>query len=704
MGLFDAVRDKFINKDNPVKDSDLDTTQDQPREDIELCSYVKNKVEEVRTHANRVSHEGIWMTNIAYVLGYDSVYYDSQLRQFKPVSPTGTATPYVRRDRIHSNLILPDVQNRLARMLKNPPQYDVRPNEMTEEDKDAARLGVEVINSVWDKQGINRKRIDLGMWVQQCGHSYGGICWDDQLGEPLVNPQTEEFEGYEGDIRFDVVSAFEGFADPLAKTFEECSWFARAKVRKIDYFRTHYDRGHLVKEEGVWLLSTQYEMRINTLNTVGPNSSGTSEQMKNAAIEISYYEKRSKKYPNGRHVVMANGALLKNDDLPVGEIPYAKFDDVVIGGKYYSESLITHARPLQDQYNRTLKKRAEWVNKLLAGKYIAAKGHGLMQEAMNDQSGEVAEFDPVPNAPPPSAMSIPVMPSYAYTETTDLEKKVHDIFGLSEVSRGQLPSASIPAIGIQLLIEQDATRIGIEVEQHEHAWARIGMLILKYADKYWITDRKLKTKGEGMDYKIKKVNGASIKKNFDVTVIRGSTVPNSKVLHRQETLNLLDRGLLGDPNDPAVKQKVLAQLQYGGVAEAWEDLHLDMTQILEDIDKITEEVIPEVNKLDNHALHLVQKNRFRKGEKYQALSPQSKQILEENIMLHAQTAAQLLNPGLAQEPNLPPPPPLEITRLQNAGRQGPIPVNPVDRPPVQNPIGMPPREGPLPMAPPGPLP
>lgn len=657
MSLLDEARKKLLGEGDGV----MRDAFDQPKEDQELAAYVKQKIEEVRGQAVRITHEGIWMTNIAYLLGFDSIFYDPNLKQFRP---TGTSTgtyQFVKRNRIHENILLPAAQNRLARMLKNPPKYDVRPNSMDEEDKEAARLGIEVINLIWDKQSINRKRIDLGMWLQQCGHAYIGVCWDDQLGNPVLDPQSGQLLGYEGDIRIDVVSAFEGYCDPLAKTLEEGSWFARAKVRKLDYFRTHYpERGGLVKEEGVWLLSQQYEMRINTLNTVGPSSSGTSEQMKGAAIEISYYEKRTQKHPNGRHIIVANGVLLKNDELAVGEVPFAKFDDIVVGGKYYSETPVTHARPLQDQYNRTLLKCSDWVNKLLAGKYIAAKGHGLAQEALNDQSGEVVEYDPVPNASEPKAMSLPVIPSYAYEERQLIKTAVYDIFGLSEVSRGRLPSSSIPAKGMELLLEQDETRIGIEIEQHEYAWARVGMLILKYVDKYYILDRKLKTKGQSLDYKVRDFNGQMLRRNFDVTVIRGSTVPNSKVIHRQEILNLFNQGLLGNPQDPSVISKVLGWLQYGDIGDVWKDHHLVMSQVQRTIKQIEEGVAPIVDPKDNHVAHIKEKNDYRISEKFELLSPISQQLLQQDIASHVALLAEQVNPELASPPEVPVPSPAPV--------------------------------------------
>lgn len=638
----------------------------QAQEDIKLAGWVKSKVEEIRVQSNRVAFEGIAMTNIAYLVGFDSVYYDPALRQYRA---TNQGTGFIKRNRIRKNLLLPATQNILARMLKSPPKYEVRPNSMDTTDKEAARLGQEIIDGVWDRQKINEKRISQGMWVLECGHAYGKISWDDELGEPIIDPITEDILGFNGDIRFDVCSAFEIFPDPLAKTFDECAYLIHAKVRTLDYFRLKYpEKGMLVKEEGAWLLSTQFEQRINTLNSAGSSNSNTAAQMKNCAIELAYYEKRSKNHPNGRLIIVANGIVLKNDKLPVGEFPYAKFDDIVIGGKYYAESRITHARPLQDQYNNVLKKRSDFVNRLLVGKYIAARGHGLMPEAVDDQSAEIIEYDVVPGAAEPHAANIPIMPAYAYQETEDIEKSVYDIFGLSEISRGMAP-ASMPAIGMQVLLEQDETRLGIEVEQQEHAWARIGSLILKYTSKFATDERKLKTKARNGELKVKTFTGKDLNGNFDVSVVRGSTIPNSKVLKRQEIMNLFDRGMYGNPQEPEVRERVLGMLEFGDTTESYRDHALDQAQIQKTIEEIEQGDIPLVNKMDNHQLHIVEKNRYRKSDKFERLDDEKKLLLEEDIQNHLNALLGIVRPDLTQPPDNGPPPEQMIQQLQSQAQE-----------------------------------
>jgi hypothetical protein len=652
MGLLDLFAGGEPNSLMDDEDSsEMETANDQSADDIALVQHIRQKLEESRSSANRIAHEGIWMTNIAYCLGYDGLMYNTTSRQFQPIN---RASAYLRKNRIHANKILPTVQNRLARLSQNPPEYDVAPETNDQEDKDAARLSLQVLDALVDQCEVNKKRLFLYMWVQQCGHAYVRVSWDPTMGEPmLMDDGTVE---YQGDVRVDVESPFSVFPDPYAKTDDDAEYLIVAKVRPLDYFK-RYPRGHLVKEESAWLLSAQYEQRINSLNSRGPSQGGMAESLRNSAIEMVKYEKRSSKYPNGRMIIAANGILLDNKELPVGEIPIAKFDDTIVAGKYYSETPVTHARPIQDQYNETLRRRAEWTRRLLAGKYKAPRGSGIAQESMNDESGELLYYNVVPNAPSNiEPLNIPNIPEYAYKEEDRLDNLINYIFGISDVSRGVLPSASIPAIGAQLLQEQDQTRLSVVTELHERSWSKVFRLMLKYAEKFWIIDRKLKIAGKSREYIIREINGRMLRGNTDVRVRRGSTQPNSKTLKRQDIVNVMSLGLLGDPHDPNVANKILPMLEFGESQDIWLDYAIDMAQIKRGMDAMERGELVEVDEKDNNVLWCQELNRFRKGDKYAKLSPEVKQLFDANL---ADRINVLMPPGPHNTPmpNLPPVPP-----------------------------------------------
>lgn len=639
------------------KKSEIEAAADQTEAEKDIVGYVRNEIEEIRSTANRIISEGQWLTNSAYLLGYTNLFYDTTLRVFRPIN---MPTRNVRGNRVEFNYILPNIQNRLARLTKTPPRYDVKPNSTSDDDREAARLGVYIINQLWDEQRINKKRLLMTMWMQQCGHAFLKTCWDPTLGPklPSIGEDGQLTFTTLGDIRVDVASPFEVFVDPLAKSMEDCNYVIHAKIRPISYFRTHYpERGHIVEPEGVWLQSLEYENRINSFNAQVGTGSGSSNYIKNAAIELSYYERPNYKNPLGRHVICANGVLLKDDDLPIDELPFSKFDDILVGGKFNSESTITHLRNLQDQYNRNLTKRSQWVNRMLNGKYMVAKGAGLMESALNDQSGEVVEYNAVPNAPPPAYLQAPPIPQYAYNEDDYIKGMMNEVSGVGEISKGDLPSAGIPAIGMQFLQEMDDTRIGTITENNEHAYADLGRHMLKYVEAYYDYPRILKISGQGMEYAVKSFKGEDLQGNVDVTVVRGSTIPGSKTLRRQEIINLHERGYFGNPTDPKVLENVLNMLEFGELGEAWKDHSLDSAQFDEHIKMIEEDIKPPVLEFDNHPFLFQEYNRYRKSEKFKKLTPIGQQNLlicmEEHLaFMTDMTVPETMDEGAGLDPGM----------------------------------------------------
>lgn len=658
MSFFDRARERLFasadGKELPLKDA-----MEQTEEDKALVTFVKNKLEDVRQSSARVAQEGINLTNIAYLCGFDGIYFDGVSKNFKPMP---TPSQFIKRNRVHVNRILPTVQNRLARLLKNEPRWDVKPKSSEEDDKDAARLAEQVILHLWDTLKINQKRHSLTMWLQQAGSAYLKVSWDPSLGTKKVLPkpkldeqgnptgETEYDIVAEGDIRVEVKSFFQIFPDPLAKTWDELNHLVEANIRPLSYFTQQYpERGHLVKEEDCWLNSLAYEARINSINTTSGTAGAPATQLKNSAIEILYMEKPSKKHPYGRKVIIANGVKLDDDILPIDEIPYIKFDDIIVGGKFNAEAIITHLRPLQDQINRGKTMRAAWINRMLTGKIIASRGHNISAEAFNDQSGEIIKYDHVINVPEPHALQMPAIPQYAYEEERTLKDDINDTAGINEASRGQMPSSSIPAIGMQLLVEQDDTRIGVETESHEYSYADLGRILLKFVDKNYITERLLKSVGENMEYSIKKFKGSDLRENFDVGVVKGSTLPGSKVLKRQEILNLHERGFFGNPQEPTVIQNVMEMLEYGDEYMGWKRHSLRKAQIQRGIAMIEQGQKPPTSQYDDHPLWIQALDDYRISEKFLRLQPESQTILLQLIDEHTSFILEMT--GQEQDPN-----------------------------------------------------
>lgn len=552
---------------------------------------------------------------------------------------------------MQSNLILPTLQNRAARLNRNRPTWQVIPNKSDNESVEASRLGEQIMEYIWRDQNMDSKRLECSLWRQQIGHCYFKVNWDPTLGDELKEDQETGEVIMSGDVRIDVVAGFEVFPDPLATTERDAQWLIHAKTRPLSYFKNQYENGDEVKEEGLWLLSQQYQARINNMTAQGPSNSGVQSLLKDCAIEVCYYEAKSKKYPRGRMIIGANNVILEEKELPVGIIPFVRFDDILVAGKYYPESLVTHLRPMQDQMNRILSTRAEWTNLLLKGKYIAARGHGLQQEALNDRNAEVVEYDAIIGHPPPQAMPIPVIPAYAYQEETSLRQQVNDISGLSEVSRGTIPAGAgnLPAIGMQMLTEADETRLSVITRRDEESFGRLGTLTLRYVGEFTKVPHVLKIAGENMEYTIKSFEGADLRKNYDVRVQDGSTLPQSISQKRADISNMVKMfpGILGNIADPKVATRILKMVEFGDTSELFRDYGLDMHQIQESIESICEGKMPPPSEFDNNVLHLQEKNRFRKTQKFNALSDDIKRLFDADVEARISLLIGQANPQMA---------------------------------------------------------
>lgn len=692
MSLFDQIAKSVFGQkgdDGKTPLSTVDNAADQTPEERELVSHIRGKIDTCRQMSSRITQEGVTFTNMAYLMGYGGVVYDVNLKQFKNIDPKRRLS----RNMLRINKILPTVQNRLARLTQSPPKYDVRPNSNSSEDKDCARLGLQLIENVFDKQNFVEKQQEVLMNAMQGGVGYIQVTWDPTLGKPMNDPETGEFMGYEGDIRLEVLNLLEVFPDPLAKTLDDAQWVIKAKVRKLDYFKERYkERGLAVKEEDVWLMSSIYDLKQNGMSSLGISGTQTSSQMKNSAIELVYYEKKSQKHPNGRRVISANGILLEDGELPIGEFDIVKFDDILIGGRFYSEAIITHLRPIQDQYTVTRTKCAEWVKKTLGGKYLVAKGAGLSQEALNDDSGEVVEYNPVAGAAPPQAMTIPMIPNYVYEDIKTLSQEFDFISGINETSRGVAPGADMPFRAMQLLVEQDQTRISVQTNRNELAYARVGCCILKYAGKFMEVDRMIKVAGDGLEYTVKEFKGSDLNKNYDVIVIAGSTVPGSKALKRQEIMNLYMNGLLGNPGDPKLQQKMLKIMEYGDLAEVWKDQALNEQQVKKLIASIEDgsvDMSKPGHEWDDHAFFIREMDQYRKTDKYENLSDKQKAQFEFIAEWHLQAQVQRTQPQIAQQQFM-------AQHMVNTMQNTPMPPDPSQLPPTDQP-GLPPQGGPMPM-------
>jgi len=140
---------------------------------------------------------------------------------------------------------------------------------------------------------------------------------------------------------------------------------------------------------------------------------------------------------------------------------------------------------------------------------------------------------------------MPVIPQYAYEEERTLKDDINDTAGINEASRGQLPSSSIPAIGMQLLVGRMTLALALRQNLMNMLMLGLAESSSNLVDKYYETERLLKIVGEDLEYTIRNSRAQTSEKTLTLRLSAEALCPGSKVLKRQEIINLHQQGYFG---------------------------------------------------------------------------------------------------------------------------------------------------------------
>jgi hypothetical protein len=144
VGIFDSIANSMFGSDDDNKSplKDIENASDQTPDELALVSHIREYIDNCRQSSARIAQEGICFTNTAYLLGYDGIIYDTNSRQFKNIDPKSEKSLAIALKLTES---CQPFKIGLARLCQTPPKFDVRPNSNSSEDKDCARLGIQII-------------------------------------------------------------------------------------------------------------------------------------------------------------------------------------------------------------------------------------------------------------------------------------------------------------------------------------------------------------------------------------------------------------------------------------------------------------------------------------------------------------------------------------------------------------------------------
>lgn len=640
-------------------------------------SIAKERLRQARKE--RQQYEADWFLNLAYFQGRQWVSWDGK----------GIYEPRINRVKVTINQFQPIIRTEVAKMTKERPGWSATPRSPSEEAVNDAVTGSRLIDWGYDHLDFATARRNGVQWSRLCSAGFVKVVWNPTAGgtgtdvlvgpagEPMVNPangrvlrpgefpEVEQIDGVtikrigEGDLELIVRAPFDIYPDPLATGMDDLRWLIDESVRDPDYVMERY--GKEVKPDAP---SQSGVVESRTLASAGSSSGG--ELLGVRVYEM--WEKPCQKFPQGRHVVWCDGGVLADEDNPYECIPYFMFRGIEVPGRFWPDSVGTHLRSPQERINKLASQIADNASKfgnpsLLIDALADVKYYGV--------PGEQIMFNGTTNTAAPTFLQPPQMPPYVFQIMDSFTQALRDISGQYEVSNGTVPAGVTAASAISLLQQQDATRLGPDIEAMEDTIGKIGQFVLEQMAKRYSTERIVVIAGQDGVIDIDSFRASAAYNVPDIKVREFSTFPRSIAARQaaiRDTLNMLLQ--YGVPLSGAAIARALRDMEVGAVEDIVESYTADQQQIArEHADFLRGGRLIGNPIVDNHPVHIDNHKDLAKSARFKALSPEQQQLLMVHIQWHEQQMAMAGPPApIVGGPQMPP------------GPQGVVPTQPSGNP------------------------
>ena len=441
------------------------------------------------------------------------------------------------------------------------------------------------------------------MWSETCGTAFYKIVWDYDGGGMLGKIDGKKIS--EGDVKIICCSPFEIYPDLLtAESIDGLKSLIHAKAVCVKEIEDSY---------GITVEGQDFDEYTLALG------GGQKNTRKNHALVIERYEKPNKQYPNGRLIIVAGGKLVH-----MGELPYVNGEDgqrafpfvaqaaVSQTGCFFGVSIIERLIPVQRAYNAVKNRKHEFLNRISMGVLTVEDGSVDTDELLEEglSPGKVLVYRQ--GSRPPQLMATGSVPSDFAHEEERLLNEFVIISGVSEISRNSLAPTNVSSgVALQLLLEQDDTRLTVTAENIRKSVRGCAKQILRLMKQFVSQTRMMKMTGEGKKVEVYYFKGSDISSDdvvFDTENELNSTPAQKKSL----ILDLLKMGLLSDENGVlknSMRAKVLEVLGYGGLDNAQDITALQINRAeAENLSMLS--FAAEVEEYDDHAAHIDTHIRF----------------------------------------------------------------------------------------------
>ncbi len=578
------------------------------------------------------SFETQWQLNMNFLMGnqYCSVGYNGEVEEFEK--------QYFWQEREVYNHIAPLIEIRLAKLQKVRPSMAVVPATGDEKDIKTAKISKKIINSIYNNKDISEMINQATRWSEICGTSFYKVTWNSQGGDKIKNVSS-------GEVDISVISPFEIFPENSnCERLEDNRSIIHARGYHVDLIKNIWGVDVEGEEIDVFSLD-QINKTIGGLEYNGFTTKLIKTTRENYAIVIEKYELPTEEFPNGRLLIVCGGKLLHVNELPYinktnGERGYPFIRQTCIQniGCFWGSSVIERIIPIQRSYNTIKNRKHEFLNRLSMGVLTVEDGSvdigNLEEEGLSP--GKILVYRQ--GSSPPRYMSNTSIPIDFAAEEEKLLNEIMLVSGTSDLFRDRSAyTSNLSGVALQLLIEQDDSRLSTSAERIRECIKSLAQHILRLYKQFALIPRLTKIVGDNGEIEVFYFSKGDITSD-DIIFETQNDLGETLAQRRSMVFELLNAGLLYDENGKLsnrMRVKALDLLGFGIWENAQDINELHLKKASGENLELLEEKKIEVLEIDDHDIHIGEHITFMLGSEYKKREETNlKEKILEHIRMH----------------------------------------------------------------------
>ena len=608
-------------------------TEEAERETARLTAAEVVKDYERRRDERR-STEAQWTLNACFLAG----------RQFVEITPMldvkETLPEYAWQERQVYNHIAPIVETRLAKLAAVRPVMSVRPASSSDEDLKVADASTKILAAVSARLETDNVISRATSWSELTGSAFYKVTWAG---------------GGSGDVTVSAVSPYEIYPDSLcAEGIEGVRSLIHARAVPVSEIAALYGTDVPPEDIEVACAERSAFAALPDLRRTHPEG---------CALLIERYERSSEGKPDGELLIVAGKRLLYKGALPYvngvdgkRELPFVKQDAIPLPGSFFGVSMIDRAIPVQRAYNAVKNRKHEFMNRICCGVLAVEDGSADLDEIAADglRPGSVVVYRQGSQAP--RMLDQGSVPAVFSSEENKLEEEFNTITGVSDIMRSSnVPLSATSGTAIQLLIEQDDTRLNITSDLIRTAVRTVSAMVLRLYKQFASSERLTRCVGEDGQVELIRWKGSDLGE-CDVVCDTALESALSRSGRQSRLLELLNLGLLSDEDGKlgaGTRHKLLAALGYGSWETAAELQTLHENKADGENLAALGGKLESADEIDAHDIHERSHVRFMLSSEFAAAAEKNAK-LKERMLAHIRshrTLAKLTEAANAQQTN-----------------------------------------------------